>query len=151
LWTLPAGFLEHGESVAAGALRETLEEANARVHLGELYSLISLAQIGQVYMMFRGRLADLDFGPGPESLEVRLFREEDVPWEDLAFRTISRTLRNFFLDRRHGSFPLRLSTLERKPAPGGQRAPATRPSAEAAEAASPPPASTPRDDAEGAA
>jgi ADP-ribose pyrophosphatase YjhB (NUDIX family) len=151
-WTLPAGFLEHGESVAAGALRETLEEANARVHLGELYSLISLAQIGQVYMMFRGRLADLDFGPGPESLEVRLFREEDVPWEDLAFRTISRTLRSFFLDRKHGSFPLRVSTLERKPAVEWQRAaPAARRSADAAEAAPPPPAPALRDNAEGAA
>jgi ADP-ribose pyrophosphatase YjhB (NUDIX family) len=115
LWTLPAGFLEHGESVAAGALRETLEEANARVHLGELYTLISLAQIGQVYMMFRARLADLDFGPGPESLEVRLFSEDEIPWEDLAFRTIARTLRTYFLDRKQGSFPLRVSTLERKP------------------------------------
>ncbi|HSN46916.1 MAG TPA: NUDIX hydrolase [Casimicrobiaceae bacterium] len=115
LWTLPAGFLEHGETVAAGALRETLEEANARVHLDELYSVISLAQIGQVYMMFRSRLADLDFGPGPESLEVRLFREEEIPWEDLAFRTIARTLRNYFVDRRLGSFPLRMSALERKP------------------------------------
>jgi ADP-ribose pyrophosphatase YjhB (NUDIX family) len=115
LWTLPAGFLEHGESVAAGALRETLEEANARVHLGALYTLISLAQIGQVYMMFRARLADLDFGPGPESLEVRLFREDEIPWEDLAFRTIARTLRTYFLDRKQGDFPLRLSVLERKP------------------------------------
>ena len=115
LWTLPAGFLENGETVAAGALRETLEEANARVHLDGLYALISLTQIGQVYMMFRGRLADLDFGPGPESLEVRLFREDEIPWEDLAFRTIARTLRNYFVDRRLGSFPLRVSALERKP------------------------------------
>ena len=119
LWTLPAGFLEHGESVAAGALRETLEEANARVHLGELYTLISLAQIGQVYMMFRSRLADLDFGPGPESLEVRLFREDEIPWEELAFRTIARTLRTYFLDRKLGRFPLRVSVLERKPPRGG--------------------------------
>jgi hypothetical protein len=66
-------------------------------------------------MMFRGRLADLDFGPGPESLEVRLFREDEIPWEDLAFRTIVRTLRNYFVDRRLGSFPLRVSALERKP------------------------------------
>jgi len=126
LWTLPAGFLEHGETVAAGALRETLEEANARVHLDELYSVISLAQIGQVYMMFRSRLADLDFGPGPESLEVRLFREEEIPWEDLAFRTIARTLRNYFVDRRLGSFPLRMSALERKPPP--RTGPTARPS-----------------------
>jgi ADP-ribose pyrophosphatase YjhB (NUDIX family) len=114
LWTLPAGFLENGESLAAGALRETLEEANARVELADLYTLISLPQINQVYMMFRARLLDLEFGPGEESLEVRLFEEHDVPWESLAFRTIARTLRNWFLDRKTGQFPLRVSVLERK-------------------------------------
>jgi ADP-ribose pyrophosphatase YjhB (NUDIX family) len=115
LWTLPAGFLENGESVVAGALRETEEEAGARVEIGDLYTLISLAQIGQVFMMFRARLADLHFAPGPESLDVRLFREDEIPWEELAFRTVARTLRRYFLDRREGQFPLRVSTLERKP------------------------------------
>ncbi len=114
LWTLPAGFLENGETVAAGAVRETLEEASARVEVGELYTMISLPQISQIYMMFRARLVDLDFGPGPESLEVRLFREDDIPWEEMAFRTIGRTLRNYFLDRKLGAFPMRLSVLERK-------------------------------------
>jgi ADP-ribose pyrophosphatase YjhB (NUDIX family) len=117
LWTLPAGFLENGESLAAGAMRETLEEANARVTLDELYTVISLPQINQVYMMFRAGLDDLGFGPGTESLEVRLYDEADIPWEQLAFRTITRTLRNYFLDRREGAFPLRLSTLERRPPP----------------------------------
>ncbi|MCC6197788.1 MAG: NUDIX hydrolase [Burkholderiales bacterium] len=115
LWTLPAGFLENGETVVAGALRETMEEAHARVHMGELYTLISLPQINQVYMMFRATLADLDFGPGAESLEVRLFDEAEIPWESLAFRTIVRTLRNFFLDRKLGAFPVRVSALERRP------------------------------------
>jgi len=115
LWTLPAGFLENGETVTAGALRETLEEARARVDVGDLYTLISLPQINQVYMMFRARLLDLDFGPGPESLEVTLFDEADIPWEALAFRTITRTLRNFFLDRKLGRFPLRVSALQRRP------------------------------------
>lgn len=114
LWTLPAGFLENGETLAAGAGRETLEEANARIDLGALYTVINLPQIGQIYMMFRARLLDLEFGPGPESLEVRLFREDEVPWEALAFRTIGRTLRNFFLDRKLREFPLRMSTLERR-------------------------------------
>ena len=117
LWTLPAGFLENGESLSAGAQRETLEEANARVEIEDLYTVISLPQINQVYMMFRSRLADLGFGPGTESLDVQLFDEQDVPWEQLAFRTITRTLRNWFLDRKQGAFPLRLSTLERRPAP----------------------------------
>jgi len=115
LWTLPAGFLENGETVVAGAIRETLEEANARVEVGELYTMISLPQINQVYMMFRARLVDLRFGPGTESLEVALFDEADIPWEALAFRTITRTLRNFFLDRKLGAFPIRVSAIERRP------------------------------------
>jgi ADP-ribose pyrophosphatase YjhB (NUDIX family) len=114
LWTLPAGFLENGETVVNGALRETLEEANARVEPGELYTLVSLPQINQVYMMFRARLLDLDFGPGTESLEVKLFAEADIPWETLAFRTITRTLRNYFLDRKLGALPLRISAIERR-------------------------------------
>jgi len=114
LWTLPAGFLENGETLASGALRETLEEAHARVELRDLYTVISLPQINQVYMMFRSKLLDVDFGPGTESLEVRLFDESEVPWESLAFRTIARTLRNYFLDRKRGSFTLHVSAIERR-------------------------------------
>lgn len=113
-WTLPAGFLENGESLGTGAQRETLEEANARVAMGDLYAVISLPYINQVYVMFRARLLDLDFGPGSESLEVRLFREEEVPWEELAFRTITRTLRTYFLDRKLGTYGTHVSTLERR-------------------------------------
>ena len=115
LWTLPAGFLENGETLVNGALRETLEEAHARVEPGELYTVISLPQINQVYMMFRARLLDVGFGPGTESLDVRLVEEREVPWEALAFRTIARTLRNFFLDRRLGAFTLHVSAIERRP------------------------------------
>jgi ADP-ribose pyrophosphatase YjhB (NUDIX family) len=115
LWTLPAGFLENGETLGAGAMRETVEEAGARVDLLPLYAIISLPQISQVYMMFRAHLRDLDFAPGTESLDVRLFDEADIPWEEIAFRTIGRTLRRFFLDRRRGAFGLHLSSLERRP------------------------------------
>jgi ADP-ribose pyrophosphatase YjhB (NUDIX family) len=115
MWTLPAGFLENGETVEAGAVRETLEEASARVEVAALYTVISLPQINQVYMMFRAHLTDLDFGPGPESLEVRLYDEADIPWELLAFRTIGRTLRNYFLDRKSGVFPTHVSSLHRRP------------------------------------
>ena len=114
LWTLPAGFLENGETLMNGALRETLEEAHARVALGELYTVVSLPQINQVYMMFRATLLDLDFGPGSESLDVKLFDESEVPWESLAFRTIARTLRNYFVDRRLRAFTLHVSALERR-------------------------------------
>jgi ADP-ribose pyrophosphatase YjhB (NUDIX family) len=113
LWTLPAGFLENHESLEAGALRETLEEANARVELDGLYIVISILHVSQVYVMFKSRLLDLDFGPGTESLEVKLFTEDEIPWEQIAFRTISRTLRNYFLDRRDGRWPLRVSTIVR--------------------------------------
>ena len=111
---MPAGFLENNETLATGAQRETLEEANARVELGALYAVINLPNISQIYVMFRARLLDLDFGPGTESLDVRLYREEDVPWEQLAFRTIARTLRNHYLDRKLGAFPVRVSTITRR-------------------------------------
>jgi ADP-ribose pyrophosphatase YjhB (NUDIX family) len=122
LWTLPAGFLENGETLVGGALRETMEEANARVEIGGLYAVISLPHISQVYMMFRARLLDLGFGPGTESLEVKLFAEAEIPWETIAFRTITRTLRNYFLDRRTREFPTRVSALERRvPQPPSMR------------------------------
>ncbi|MDQ6619700.1 MAG: NUDIX hydrolase [Pseudomonadota bacterium] len=114
-WTLPAGFLENGESLATGAVRETLEEANARVEVGELYTVISLPHINQVYVMFRARLLDLEFSAGSESLDVRLFREDEVPWEELAFRTIARTLRTYFLDRKLGFHRPHVSTLVPRP------------------------------------
>ncbi len=122
LWTLPAGFLENGETLVGGAARETHEEANARVEVGKLYTVISLPHISQIYMMFRARLLDREFGPGTESLEVRLFGEAEIPWEILAFRTIGRTLRNYFLDRKLGAFPTHVSALERRvPVPPNMR------------------------------
>ena len=106
-WTLPAGFMEEGETVEEGAARETLEEANARVVIEQPavpYVTLSLPQISQVYMLFLAKLSDLDFSSGPESLEVKLFREDEIPWDQLAFRTIDEALRHFFTDRLAGSF-----------------------------------------------
>ena len=103
-WTLPAGFMENDESTQQGAARETLEEANARVEISQLYTTFNLPHINQVYLLFRGDLLDLDFSPGEESLEVALFHESDIPWNQLAFPVISETLKFYFADRAAGSF-----------------------------------------------
>ncbi|MEO8922723.1 MAG: NUDIX hydrolase [Caldimonas sp.] len=104
LWTLPAGFMELGESTAEGALRETVEEAGARIEMLGLFTLINVARVGQVHLFYRARLLDIDFAPGPETIEARLFGEGEVPWEEIAFRTTKKTLELFFADRRAGSY-----------------------------------------------
>ncbi len=114
-WTLPAGFMEEGETLEEGATRETLEEARARIRIVSLYTVISLPAISQVYMLFRAELLDVDFSAGTESLDVALFDEADIPWDELAFRTISTTLRHFFRDRQTAVFPIRSETLYHQP------------------------------------
>jgi ADP-ribose pyrophosphatase YjhB (NUDIX family) len=115
LWTLPGGFMENGESTAAAAIRETLEEANARIEIDALYSMYSLPYINQVHMLFRARLLDLDFGPGPESLEVQLFGENEIPWDSLAFRPVKFTLQHYFSERHRGNFSLLTGELDLPP------------------------------------
>jgi len=117
-WTLPAGFMEVGETTREGALRETLEEASARVTLGPLFTMIDVPYIEQVHVFFRAELLDLDFAPGAESLDVRLFREAEIPWQELAFRTVAQTLRLFFEDRARGAFGTHVHEIE---APGQAR------------------------------
>ncbi len=111
LWTLPAGFMENGESTSQAALRETLEEACARVAIDELFALINLPHIDQIHLFYRGKLLDTDFAAGAESLETRLFAEEDIPWDDLAFRSVTLCLKRYFSDRRAGRFELHEETL----------------------------------------
>jgi ADP-ribose pyrophosphatase YjhB (NUDIX family) len=111
LWTLPAGFMENGETIAEAAARETLEEANAQVSVGDLYSLYNVPYINQVHLLFRARLLNLDFSPGAESLEVRLYSEEDIPWDTLAFRPVRFTLQHYFADRKTGDFRFRIGDL----------------------------------------
>ena len=103
-WTLPAGFMENGETTGQGAARETLEEAGARVELLAPFSMVSVPYVNQVHLFFRARLLDLEFKPGDESLEVALFEESRVPWKDIAFRTVGLTLKHWFADRGRGSF-----------------------------------------------
>ncbi len=115
-WTLPAGFMEENETLEEGAARETLEEASAHIRNLTLYTTISLPDISQVYMLFLAELADLNFASGVESIEVRLFEECDIPWDELAFRTISTTLKHYFEDRKTGKFPTYNETLRHRSA-----------------------------------
>ncbi len=107
LWTLPAGFMENNETLEQAAMRESMEEANANVKLLNLYTVFSLPHVNQVYIMYLAELLDDNFSPGSESLEVKLFGEAEIPWNELAFRTIHYTLKYFFADRHRGQFELR--------------------------------------------
>lgn len=111
LWTLPAGFLELGETIEEGALRETDEEAGARVELQELFTMIDVLQAGQVHMFYRARLDGTEFAPGPETIEARLFAEHEIPWESIAFRTVAMTLRHYFADRQAGRFEFHAGSI----------------------------------------
>lgn len=115
LWTLPAGFMENAETLEQAAMRESMEEARANVQLQQLYTVFSLPHVNQVYMMFRASLLDENFAAGPESLEVRLFDETEIPWNQLAFKTIYFTLKYFFDDRRRGEYVLHSHQIERGP------------------------------------
>ncbi|MFC1688634.1 NUDIX hydrolase [Pseudomonadota bacterium] len=110
-WTVPAGFMELDETVEQGAVRETWEEARAQVEIQAPYSMFNLPHVNQLYVIYRARLKNLDFRPGPESEDVRLFAEQDIPWDDLAFGAVRRTLRFFFGDRPGGRFPMRTGTI----------------------------------------
>ena len=113
LWTLPAGFMENDETSPAAAAREALEEANARVGIDALYTLFNLPHINQVYLMFRARLLDLGFSPGYESLEVALYEERDLPWDEMAFPVVKESLRLYLEDRRQGRFPVHTGDIVR--------------------------------------
>lgn len=118
LWTLPAGFMELDETLAQGAVRETHEEAGAQVELGPCFSIMSVPHAGQVHIFFLARMTSDALAPGHETLEAALFTEDELPWQELAFTTVYKTLRRFFDDRRRGQFGVHtLDIIWTPPAP----------------------------------
>ena len=110
-WTLPSGFMENGETVEAGAIREAREEACADVTVQRLHTVYSIAHINQVYLLFLAALNNLDFKAGEESSEVRLFREDEIAWDDIAFHAVRFSLRRYFSDRRSGNTVVHLGSF----------------------------------------
>jgi len=119
LWTLPAGFMENGESTEQAAARETQEEAGTSVIDLTLYGVFSIPQINQVYMMFRAQLEKDSYHPGAESLDVKLFEEHEIPWDKLAFPVVKLTLERYFEDVRSSHFPVHVENITRHPARKG--------------------------------
>jgi len=101
-WTLPAGFMELHETTAEGAARETDEEAGAQFELEGLFTLLNVARVGQVHLFYRARLLNDTFHPGSETIEARLFTEDEIPWDEIAFRTVKETIERYFADRKTG-------------------------------------------------
>lgn len=112
LWTVPAGFMENAETLEAAARRETLEEAETTVEQIQLYAIFSLANISQVYVLFKGMMQEpIQFGAGVESLEVRLFSEDEIPWDNLAFPIVHKVLQYYFQDRQYHHFPVHYADI----------------------------------------
>lgn len=103
-WTLPAGFMELNETTAQGAARETDEEAGAHYEMQGLFAVMSVVHVGQVHLFYRAKLRDDIFDPGHETMEARLFTEAEIPWHDIAFRTVREALHFYFEDHRRGNF-----------------------------------------------
>ncbi|MEP6964288.1 MAG: NUDIX domain-containing protein, partial [Polaromonas sp.] len=110
-WTLPAGFMEMGETTSEGAARETDEEAGAQFEMQGLFSVMNVVRVGQVHMYYRARLLSTEFKPGYETMEARLFTEAQIPWDELAFKTVKETLECYFADLRKGNFGIHVADI----------------------------------------
>ena len=111
-WTLPAGFLENGETAAEGARRETFEETGARVTNLTPYLMVDIPHINQIYLLFRSRLQRPDFHPTVESSEVRLMAPSEIPWEAIAFKVIAKALGHYLQDLSTNCFAFRTDKIE---------------------------------------
>ena len=110
-WTLPAGFMELNETTEQGAVRETVEEAGAKIVLGPLLTLLNVPHVGQVHLYYRAEMTSAALDPGPETIAARLFDESEIPWDDLAFKTVKVTLERFFADRCRGQFTVHCADI----------------------------------------
>jgi ADP-ribose pyrophosphatase YjhB (NUDIX family) len=111
-WTLPAGFMELGETTSQGAARETDEEAGAQYEMLGLFTVMNVVSVGQVHMYYRARLLSTEFNPGHETMEARLFTEAEIPWDEIAFKTVKHTLEQYFEDRRKGDYGIHAVDIE---------------------------------------
>ncbi len=110
-WTLPAGFMEMNETLEDAALRESMEEANVHLNVNGLFAIFNLPHISQVHVYFRSSMLNDHYSPGTESLEVALFEERDIPWDDISFLTVEICLRMYFEDREQGIFPIHVKDI----------------------------------------
>ena len=113
MWTLPAGFLENGETAADGAVRESWEEARITAEGVQLYRLYDVPYINQLYIFFLCQIREGKFEPGPESYETRLYENSEIPWDEIAFPVVKETIEEFFEDKKNNHFPVRMSEIER--------------------------------------
>ena len=111
-WTLPAGFMELGETTAEGAARETVEEAGAQFEMQAIFALMNVVKVGQVHLFYRAKLLSPHFDPGSETIEAKLFTEAEIPWDEIAFRTVRETLKLYFEDRRTAKFGFHVMDIE---------------------------------------
>ena len=111
-WTLPAGFMELGETTAQGAARETVEEAGAQFEMQDLFAIMNVVRVGQVHLFYRAKLLSTVFDPGHETIEAKLFTESEIPWEEIAFRTVKETLKLYFANRRAGEFDFHVVDID---------------------------------------
>ena len=114
-WTLPAGFMENGESTRDGAAREAFEEATAACDDLRLFSVYNLPRISQVYLMYQGELKDGFAKASEETLEVRLYEESEIPWSELAFPVVTEALTRFFDRRKRGETSVLCADIHSRP------------------------------------
>ena len=107
-WTLPAGFMELNETLEQGAARETTEEAGAQFKMESLFSILNVTRVGQVHFFYKAQLLSDKFDPGHETIEARLFTQAEIPWDDIAFRTVKETLEHYFADRQRGLYGMHM-------------------------------------------